>query len=112
MKGINILALRYRLPHTILADAGSAFTSIEANIDLYQALLLNGVKFICTNSGAQFANFCEARFKSVKKILTSLRTDMNNSIYKQNDTLINLQNKFLLTEATFALKPIYICYLK
>ena len=48
--GINVLALRYRLPHTIIADAGSQFVSISKNLNLYQALLNYGVKFVCTNA--------------------------------------------------------------
>ena len=55
--GLNVLALKFRLPNTILSDAGSQFVSISKNLNLYQALISFGVKFIAVNAGAQHKNF-------------------------------------------------------
>ena len=106
--GINVLALKFRLPHTIIADAGSQFVSISKNLNLYEALISFGVKFICANAGAQHKNFCELRFQAVKRILNSLRDDMNKSIYQQTDTLTSLQSKLLLVENIISFKPILV----
>ena len=106
--GLNVLALKFRLPNTILSDAGSQFVSISKNLNLYQALISFGVKFITVNEGAQHRNFCELRFQTVKRILKSLRDDMNQSIYQQPDTLTSLQSKLLLVENIVSFKPILV----
>ena len=60
------------------------------------------------NQGAQHKNFAELRFQTVKKILQTLRDDMNSSIYRQRDTLTSLQSKLLLVENIVSFKPILV----
>ena len=66
------------------------------------------MKFIAVNQGAQHKNFCELRFQTVKRILKTLRDNMNSSIYQQRDTLTSLQSKLLLVENIVSLKSILV----
>ena len=103
---LQMLALRYRLPKILVMDSGPQLRNLPDHDELTSALSEQGVKMIVMPQGYHFANFSERMIAEVKKILLSLREDTNASVYKQPQSLLELQGKLLLTENLMSLRPI------
>ena len=106
VKGIQQLALRYRMPEILVLDSGPQLRNLPDHEELTNALSLQEVKVIVVPQGHQFSNFSERMILESKKILNSLREDQNASLYRQPQSLLELIGKLTLVESVLSLRPI------
>ena len=64
------------------------------------------MKLVICPQAHQFSNFGERCIQEAKKILRVLREDMNKSLYRQPQTLLQLLSKLRMCEAVMSLRPI------
>jgi hypothetical protein len=105
-KGLQQLALRYRMPDIMIVDAGPQLRNLSDQTELLNALSLTEVKIVTVPQGHQFSSFSERMIAEAKKILNSLREDVNASMYRQPQTLLELLGKLSLVESVLSLRPI------
>ena len=108
-EGMDMLALRYRMPQTIIVDAGSSLVSLAKHHQFELSVLApRNISFVILGQGEQSSNFVERGIQEAKKLLQSLRNDRTKSIYIQNQDLMELQSKFLLIESIISIRPLFL----
>ena len=81
-EGMDMLALRYRMPQTIIVDAGSSLVSLAKHHQFELSVLApRNISFVILGQGEQSSNFVERGIQEAKKLLQSLRNDRTKSIY-------------------------------
>ena len=104
--GLQQLGCRYRLPSLVIMDSGPQLRHLGTHDELISALNANDMKLVICPQGHQFSNFGERGTQEAKKILRVLREDMNKSLYRQPQTLLQLLSKLRMVEAVMSLRPI------
>ena len=104
--GLQLLSLRYRLPKVVVVDSGPQLRNLPEHSELTTALSEDGIKIVVMPQNHQFGNFSEIVIAEAKKILNSLREDSNSSMYRQPQSLLELQGKLILAENMMSLRPI------
>ena len=106
---MDMLALRYRMPQTVIVDAGSSLVSLAKKHQFEMSVLApRGINFIVLGQGEQSSSFVERGIQECKRLLRSLRSDKTKSIYGQNQDLLELQSKFLLVESIISIRPLFL----
>ena len=106
ISGLQQLACRYRLPSLVIMDSGPQLRNLGTHEELTSALNAKDMKLVICPQGHQFSNFGERCIQEAKKILRVLREDMNKSLYRQPQTLLQLLSKLRMCEAVMSLRPI------
>ena len=104
-KGLQQLALKYRMPEIMVLDFGPQLRNLSDHDELLSALSLSEVKIVTVPQGHQFSSFSERMIQESKKILGSLREDPNHTMYRQPQTLLVLLGKLSLVESVMSLRP-------
>ena len=108
IKALKQLGLRYRFPKRIITDQGSSLANLASHPELIEQLTQNSVELVSMPASHQFGNFSERQISQAKKILNSLREDVDRTIYNQNNSLEELYGKLFSVEAVMNSRPILL----
>ena len=67
-----------------------------------------GIPIQCVAAGHQFLNFSERQIQVWKGLMASINRSQNKSIYNQEDTMLDLQEKISMAYKAMSLRPILI----
>ena len=108
IKGLKQLGLRYRFPKRIVTDQGSSLANLAQHPELLEQLTAHSIQLVPMPASHQLGNFSERQIAQCKKILNSLREDLNQSVYVQQNSLEELYGKLYSIEAVMNSRPILL----
>ena len=100
-----MLSNRYRTPSKIVVDAGPQLKSLEGN-PLLEAVSASKIALHPVAAGHQFLNWCERQTGVLKKLMFSLNTDKDRSLFDQGDTMVSLQSKLMVCFRSMNLRSV------
>lgn len=98
---------KFRMPSVAVCDEGPQLKTLDAN-PIWAGLQQSGIKIQPVGARHQFLNFAERSWADFRMLLESMRTDINLSIYRQNDTLTELLQKFALIANVLNTAPVLV----
>ena len=94
-------------PLEIFIDACPQLKAL-ANNPLIDAATAIGIPVQSVAAGHQFLNFSERQIQAWKGLIGSIKRSQNNTIYDQEDTMLDLQEKISMAYKVMSLRPILI----
>ena len=98
---------KFRKPAMVICDAGPQLKTLESN-PVWEGLKRSGIQVKGVAPRHQFLNFSERVYQEWKTLMMGMRSDVNRTIYSQDDTLIELTHKFNLAFHILNCAPILV----
>ena len=100
-------ANKNRIPAKIVVDAGPQLKAL-ANNPLFDMTTARGIPVESVAAGHQFLNFAERQIQVWKGLMSSMKRNQNKTIYDQEETMLDLQEKLSMVCKVMSLRPILI----
>ena len=90
---ITTFSNKNRIPAKIVVDAGPQLKSLQNN-PVFTAAANMGINVEPVAPYHQFLNFSERQIQVFKGLMTTMKRNLDRSIYDQGDTLLDVMEKF------------------
>ena len=106
-RAITAFTNKNRIPAKIVVHAGPKLKALSNN-QLFDAATAMGIPVQSVAAGHQFLNFSERQIQVWKGLMGSMKRSQNKTIYDQENTMLDLQEKLSKAYKVMSLRPILI----
>ena len=106
-RAITTFGNKHRIPAKIVVDSGPQLKALSNN-PIFDATTAMGVPVETVAPNHQFLNFSERQIQVFKGLMTTMKKNKDKSIYDQDETILDLQEKLSMVYKVMSLRPILV----